>query len=161
MGFSPGTLSMASSDMNAACSGAPAANTAGTRWTVSLKLRWTHPSSAYTFLHRVQRVTAYSIQALFCKLGEDHREIFIRLSSYPRKDSVPTWSSGWTDSFQGAELCDGGLHVRQKGEGLSGTFLHFVLAVGSHQLLQPRPELPSLQTSPQGHSRTHLMKRVL
>lgn len=38
MGFSPGTLSMASSDMNAACSGAPAANTAGTRWTVSLKL---------------------------------------------------------------------------------------------------------------------------
>lgn len=31
MGFSPGTLSMASSDMNAASSGAPAANTAGTK----------------------------------------------------------------------------------------------------------------------------------
>lgn len=31
MGFSPGMLSMASSDMNAASSGAPAASTAGTK----------------------------------------------------------------------------------------------------------------------------------
>lgn len=47
MGFSPGTLSMASSDMNAVCSGAPAANTAGTKPTVSPKPSWMQPWSAY------------------------------------------------------------------------------------------------------------------
>lgn len=65
----------------------------------------------------------------------------IRLSA----DAVLTWSGGRADTFQGAELCYRCLHVGQEAEGLSRAFLHGVLAVGSHQLLQSRPELPSLQ----------------
>lgn len=76
-------------------------------------------------------------------------------------DAVLTWSGGWADSLQDAELCDRCLHIRQEGECLSGAFLHSVLTVGSHQLLQSRPELPSLQKSTRGHWRTQLMDRVL
>lgn len=70
-------------------------------------------------------------------------------------DIALTRSSGGTDTFKGAELCDGCLCVRQEAEGLSGTVLHRVLAVGSHQLLQSRPELPSLQIQTSDDNQAH------
>lgn len=65
---------------------------------------------------------------------------------YKRWSCEPTWGGGWTDSFQGAELCARCLHVRQETERLSGAFFNHVFTVGSHQLLQPWPKLPSLHT---------------
>lgn len=174
MGFSPGTLSMASSDMNAACSGAPAANTAGTKWTVSYKPSWREAMNCILKQRTGQSVTHCEHlmwrQSLRPLTGSETffiriLELFINLLKagliqHPHEQRL-TWSGGWADSFQGTELCDRCLHIRQEAEGLSGTFLHSVLAVGSHQLLQSRPELPSLQKSTWGHSRTQLMHWVL
>lgn len=132
MGFSPGMLSMASSDMNAASSGAPAASTAGTKMD-------SRPQKKYICSHEGNRKDLNGEQQFLA--GIELWSIWLYINA------VLTWCGGWADSFQVAEFCNCCLYIRQEAKCLPGAFLHSVHTVGGHQLLQPRPELPSLYTS--------------
>lgn len=132
MGFSPGMLSMASSDMNAALSGAPAASTAGTKMD-----SW--PQEKYICSHEVNGNYSTGEQQL--SAGIEPWSICLHINA------ALTWCGGWADSFQVAEFCNCCLYIRQEPKCLPGAFLHSVHTVRGHQLLQPRPELPSLHSS--------------